>query len=168
MYVLVGGAPGSGKTTLARQLAPLLGLPLIAKDAIKEALMTALGPPRDVAESQRWGRASVLAMLTVAQSSPGAVLDSTWYPYTIPYVQGLPGAIVEVRCVVSLEVAKGRYCARTPTRHAGHLDEQRTEEELWGADAHQPLRLGPVVDVDTTGTLDVIAIAAAVRRSAQP
>ena len=43
MYVLVGGVPGSGKTTLARQLAPLLGMPLIAKDAIKEALMTALG-----------------------------------------------------------------------------------------------------------------------------
>ena len=57
MYVLVGGVPGSGKTTLARQLAPLLEVPLIAKDAIKEALMTALGPPRDVAESQRWGRA---------------------------------------------------------------------------------------------------------------
>ena len=166
MYVLVGGVPGSGKTTLARQLAPLLGVPLIAKDAIKEALMTALGPPRDVAESQRWGRASVLAMLTVAQSRSGAVLDSTWYPYTIPYVQGLPGPIVEVRCAVSLDVAKQRYRARTPTRHAGHLDDQRTEEELWGADAHQPLRLGPLVEVDTTGAVDVIAIAAAIQGAA--
>ena len=166
MYVLVGGVPGSGKTTLARQLAPLLGVPLIAKDAIKEALMTALGPPHDVVESQRWGRASVLAMLAVAQSSPGAVLDSTWYPYTIPYVQGLPGPIVEVRCVVSLEFAKQRYRARTPSRHAGHLDDQRTEEELWGTDAHRPLRLGPVVEVDTTGAVDVIATAAAIRRAA--
>jgi chloramphenicol 3-O-phosphotransferase len=166
MYVLIGGVPGSGKTTLARQLAPLLDLPLIAKDAIKEALMTALGPPRDVAESQRWGRAAVLAMLTVAQSTPGAVLDSTWYPYTIPYVQGLPGPLVEVRCVVELEVAKRRYRARTPTRHTGHLDDQRTEEELWGADAHRPLRLGPVLEVDTTGAVDVIAVAAAVGRAA--
>jgi chloramphenicol 3-O-phosphotransferase len=167
MYVLIGGVPGSGKTTLARQLAPLLDLPLIAKDAIKEALMTALGPPRDVAESQRWGRAAVLAMLTVAQSSPGAVLDSTWYPYTIPYVQGLPGPLVEVRCVVDLEVAQRRYRARTPTRHTGHLDDQRTEEELWGADAHGSLRLGPVLEVDTTDAVDVIAVAAAVRRAAE-
>ena len=37
MYVLIGGVPG-GQTTLARQLAPLLDVPLIAKDAIKEAL----------------------------------------------------------------------------------------------------------------------------------
>jgi AAA domain len=165
MYVLVGGVPGSGKTTLAGQLAPLLGLPLIAKDAIKEALMSALGPPRDVAESQRWGRAAVLAMLTVARSSPGAVLDSTWYAYTIPHVQGLPGPIVEVRCVVDLEEAKRRYRARTPMRHAGHLDDQRTESELWDPDAHRPLRLGPVLEVDTTDAVDVIAVAAEVRRA---
>ena len=33
----------------------------------------------------------------------------------------LPGPIVEVRCVVSLDVAKQRYRARTPTRH-GEVD----------------------------------------------
>jgi adenylate kinase family enzyme len=33
--VLVSGAPGAGKTTLAGPLARLLGLPLIAKDDIK-------------------------------------------------------------------------------------------------------------------------------------
>ena len=41
--VLVSGAPGSGKTTLAHPLAEQLGLPLFAKDTIKEALHDNLG-----------------------------------------------------------------------------------------------------------------------------
>jgi ribosomal-protein-alanine N-acetyltransferase len=38
VIVVVTGVPGSGKTTLARSLAVELGLPLISKDTIKEAL----------------------------------------------------------------------------------------------------------------------------------
>ncbi len=48
--VVVSGPPASGKTTLARAIAPALGLPLIAKDTIKEALMTVHGPPRVTGE----------------------------------------------------------------------------------------------------------------------
>lgn len=43
--VLVTGAPGSGKTTLARYLAAALGLPLVSRDGLKEALWDALGGP---------------------------------------------------------------------------------------------------------------------------
>lgn len=42
MIVLVNGAPGSGKTTLASPLGRMLGLPLIAKDTIKEAMADVL------------------------------------------------------------------------------------------------------------------------------
>ena len=69
--MLVAGWPGSGKSTLAAALAPELGLPLLAKDEIKEALMDALGRPQDVADSRRLGRAAVLAMLRVARRCPG-------------------------------------------------------------------------------------------------
>ena len=40
--MLVAGWPGSGKSTLAAALAAELGLPLLAKDDIKEALMQGL------------------------------------------------------------------------------------------------------------------------------
>jgi predicted kinase len=81
LFVLVAGWPGSGKSTLAAALASRLGLPLLAKDEIKEALMDALGDPRTVADSRRLGRAAVLALLRVARTCPGAVMDSTWFDY---------------------------------------------------------------------------------------
>lgn len=42
---MVSGAPAAGKSTLARALAPRLGLPLISQDDIKETLFDALAPP---------------------------------------------------------------------------------------------------------------------------
>jgi len=45
-FVLVAGPPGWGKSSPAAPLAREFGLPLLAKDAIKEALMETLGPRR--------------------------------------------------------------------------------------------------------------------------
>jgi predicted kinase len=164
LFVLVGGWPGSGKSTLAVGLAAALGLPLLAKDEIKEALADALGGPADVAASQRLGRAAVLAVLRVATRCPGAVLDSTWFDYTRPYVAALPGRLVEVRTTLPRELARERYHARAGRRHPGHLDGERTEDELWGRPV-RPLGVGPLVEVDTSGPVDLPALAARVRAS---
>ena len=43
LVLIVCGAPGTGKTTLARKLAPALSLPLIARDDLKESLFETLG-----------------------------------------------------------------------------------------------------------------------------
>ena len=47
--VLVNGLPGSGKTTLANQLASAMDVPAICKDVLKEAMAAALPgiPARD-------------------------------------------------------------------------------------------------------------------------
>jgi MoxR-like ATPase len=74
-FVVVSGPPASGKTTLARAIAPALGLPLIAKDTIKQALMTVLPVP-DIETSRIVGSASVAALLAVAAETAGAVLES--------------------------------------------------------------------------------------------
>ena len=60
-FVLVAGWPGSGKSTLAAALAAEPGLPLPARDEIKEAFVGGLGRPGTAAASQRLGRAAVLA-----------------------------------------------------------------------------------------------------------
>jgi predicted kinase len=158
--VLVAGWPGSGKSTLAAALAARLGLPLLAKDEIKEALMDGLGRPQTVADSQRLGKAAVLTLLRVARHCPGAVLDSTWFDYALPLARTLPGRIVEVRCMVPVELAMARYRARTSRRHPGHLDADRGDAELWGAPS-RPLGLGPVVTVDTSGPVDTAHLIAA-------
>ncbi|PWK80953.1 putative kinase [Lentzea atacamensis] len=162
--MLVGGWPGSGKTTLATALGPWLGLPVLAKDEVKEALADELGRPGTVSESRRLGRAAVLAVLRIARRCPGAVVDSTWFDYTRPLVTALPGPVVELRCVVPVEVARERYYARAAGRHAGHLDLERAEAELWGEPV-RPLGVGPLVEVDTTGPLDLRVIAAEFRRA---
>jgi len=78
-FVVVSGPPASGKSTLAGALAHELKLPLIAKDTIKDALMTVLPVP-DVEASRQLGRAAIKAMLAVAAASPiGAVIENNFH-----------------------------------------------------------------------------------------
>ncbi|BCJ47568.1 hypothetical protein GCM10010168_19260 [Actinoplanes ianthinogenes] len=159
-YVLVGGWPGSGKTTLARALAPELGFAYLSKDEVKEALMDALGTPASVQESRALGTAAVHAVLRTARGCPAAVIDSTWFPYAVPLVLALPGPFVEVRCVLPVDVARRRY--RSRVRDGRHLDRARTADELWGREV-APLGVGPLVQVGTDHAVDVADVAAAVR-----
>lgn len=163
VFVLVAGPPGSGKSTLARALARELCLPLLAKDAIKDALIDALGVPATVEQSRELGRAAVLAMLTVARTSLGAVLDSTFYPYTLPQLRALPGQLIEIRCVCPRDVVEARYRARTGTRAAGYFDSERPAEELWNEHHLTATGLGPLLEVDTTDAVDAAAVASRVR-----
>ncbi len=166
VFVLVGGWPGSGKSTLARALAPELRLPLLVKDEIKETLSDGLGRPRTVEESQRLGRVAVQTLLRVAQRCPGAVMDSTWFDYTRPLLAALPGALIEVRCLVPVELARWRYEERAATRHGGHLDAARTFDELWGRPV-PALGVGPLLEVDTSALVDVPALASAITNAAR-
>jgi predicted kinase len=167
-FVVVSGPPASGKTTLARVVAPALGLPLIAKDTIKEALMAVLPVP-DVAASRVVGRASVAALLAVAAETDGAVLESVWHrSYAVDDLRRLPGHVVEVFCRCDPQVAARRYALRASSRHAGHFDAERVTGELWDDDeVARPVAGGwPVISVDTAEPVDLKALVAAIRAAA--
>jgi len=155
-FVIVSGPPGSGKTTLGEALAPALGLPLIAKDTIKEALMSVLPVP-DVETSRALGTASVAALLAVAAQSSGAVLESVWHrSRAVPDLQRLAGSKAEVFCCCDPEVAARRYAARTGNRAAGHLDSARTAGELWNPEVAVPVAGGwPVLEVTTDTPVEI-------------
>lgn len=166
-YVVVSGPPGSGKTTLARAIAPALGLPLIAKDTIKQALMGVLPVP-DIETSRLVGTASVAALLAVACETAGAVLESVWHrSRSLPDLGRLPGNIVEVFCRCDRDVAARRYALRTGARAAGHFDAERTIDDLWNDEVAQPVAGDwPVIEVNTNSPVAVNPLTARIRAAA--
>ena len=163
VYVVVSGPPASGKSTLAPPLAAALGLPLIAKDTIKDALMDQLGAP-SIEASRELGRAAVRAMLAVARQCPGAVLESVWHrSRAVEELRALPLPIVEVFCRCDPETIHRRFRARATTRAAGHFDVERTTDELWNDDVAEPVDGGwAVIEVDTARPVDLERVTAAI------
>jgi predicted kinase len=160
LFVVVSGPPGSGKSTLAPELARGLRLPLVAKDTIKDALMSVLPVP-DVGASRDLGRAAVTAMLAVAAASPvGAVIESNFYRTRAAHdLALLPGRVVEVFCRCDRTVARDRYRERAGSRHAGHFDGVRTIEELWNDEVAEPVAGGwPVLEVNTNEPVSVAEV----------
>jgi predicted kinase len=160
VLVLVTGAPASGKTTLAGPLAATLGLPLLGKDLIKEALFDALGTG-DRAWSRRLGKASYEVLYAVAGALPAAVLDANLGPEAAPRLRAIDAQLVEVFCRCPADEVERRFASRAPTRHPGHVD-HLLAPEIKATLAHGagPLDLGPVLEVDTTRPVEVAAVAA--------
>lgn len=167
LYVVVSGPPASGKSTLAPVIAHELQLPLIAKDTIKDALMSVLPVP-NVAASREIGRAAVRAMLAVAaESAPGGVIESNFYRSAAQQeLRRLPGRLIEVFCRCDAEVAAHRYRARADTRHAGHFDAVRLQGELWNDEVSEPVAGGwPVLEVNTNKPVEMGIVSAFIEAS---
>ena len=163
--MVVSGAPGAGKSTLAAPLAMRLGLPLIGKDHIKETLHDHIPAGAERATwSKILGAASMELIWTLASHTPAAVLEANFQPrndYQRGKLAALHGPLVEVYCRCPPALAAERYAGRHAGRHPTHVSGEVTFEAL--AEFDRPLALGPVIEVDTTTPVDVEALAQAVQ-----
>jgi predicted kinase len=162
VYVLVNGLPGSGKTTVAAPLATRLGLALLARDSIKEALWDALGPG-DLAWARRLGAASADVFWLLAREARAAVLDNNIHGAFAYRLEALAPPIVEVHCSCPAELARERYLSRR--RHPCHFDNTYGAEmfDQWIRDTGPVLKAPYVLDLDTTDHVDLDNVAAWVR-----
>ena len=134
--VIVSGPPASGKTTLARPLALALGMPLLAKDAIKERIADALGP----AAAKTAGAIGLAAILTLCDAARAilaagqpVVIESFFHrgtsePDLAPLV-GMANAVL-IHCTADEDTVLRRFAARidAPDRHGIHGDARRVDD----------------------------------------
>lgn len=155
--VIVGGAPATGKTTLARTLGTSLGLPVITKDDVKEALATPF-PTGDRDWSRQLGAAAYGALFAVAEliltAGHGLVLESNFRSgisdAPLLALARLAPTVVIV-CRVPDTLRRQRFEERAARgRHRVHIDSAVLEE--WREDdAEFLIDIGaPRLIVDTT------------------
>jgi predicted kinase len=154
--VVVSGAPGTGKSTVARELGAALRWPVLSLDPVKEALADVLGLG-DEDWSNRVGDAAAEVVFRLAAEFPGAVAEGWWRGARRDRAMAEFAGAVEVFCHCDPALAASRAAARIGAgRHPIHRDVINPGGA--GSAAHiaslaatvTPLRLGgPLIEVDT-------------------
>ncbi|MBB3950768.1 ROK family protein [Aureimonas jatrophae] len=163
--VLVNGVPASGKSTVAQAISQAAGWPLLSLDTVKTPFLDEIeGVDRPF--NRRLGRASLRALFELVREAPagtGVVIDA-WFGFQ-PHaftaeLLALSGAdeFAEVWCTAPPEVIGERYLARVGSRSAAHPGAEYVPELVALARRAEPLRFGPVVEVDTRAPADPDAL----------
>ena len=158
--IVVSGMPGSGKTTLAHEIARSVGCPAVCRDEIREGMVHAGTPDKTMrrAYDAFFDTLGVLLRAGCTVVAEAAFQDRLWRPILSP-LSGL-ARIRVVRCVVDPAVARARIESRmaVPTR-AAHDDRGHLAKPSGGG--WTPISMDvPTLEVDTAAGyspgLDVI------------
>jgi predicted kinase len=134
--LIITGLPGTGKTTLARDLAKRHGLALICKDTIKEPLMDICAAEAATISSRELSNIAFAVMFCLTREllarGQSLILEGNFRTgeHERPLLAALPAdspTIVQVLCSADEEERRARLLQRTadPDRHPGHRDAQQ-------------------------------------------
>jgi predicted kinase len=153
--VVVSGPAGSGKTTLAHELARAIGCPAICRDEIKEGMVHATEGFEAAAGDEFTMRTLPLFFATLRLLIEGGVTvvaeaafqDHVWKPNLEP-LQPL-ASIRIVQCRTDPATARQRMRDRAASRVA-HADTSVIDDARYFDDFNRLAISAPSIDVDTT------------------
>lgn len=131
LMIIVTGAPGTGKTTLSRNLAKKFNLPVISKDEIKELLFDNIGI-KDMEWALKLGATSFKLLYLFAEKllltgKPFIVEGNFDNEYSTKYFLDIKSRCnyrtLQIICYTDEEVLYERYKIRDASgdRHPGHI-----------------------------------------------
>lgn len=143
--IIVNGPSASGKSTLSQRLAKDLGLPLVSRDVIKEALFDSLGYS-DRQQSKTFGSAAALVLLRqvdiLLRSGVSCIIEGKFNPkFSQDEIAALArdnnASVIQVQCRGKGQELLVRFHRRARSeRHPGHAETDNlddfTEELLAG------------------------------------
>ena len=166
--IVVSGAPGTGKSTIAGALGTALRFPVLTLDPVKEALADVLGLG-DENWSNRVGDAAAEVVFRLASAFPDAIAEGWWRGARRDRALAEFAGATEVFCRCDPRLASDRAVARIGHgRHPIHRDvinPAMADRVGLLAASVTPLALGAaLVEVDT-GTPDASERAVAAVRA---
>jgi predicted kinase len=156
LLLVVTGPPGAGKTTIAEALRARLGLPLLAKDTIKETLGAHLGVTERGASHELGGAVYELLRVLVHEllaMRVSLICEGNFTARSVLFDDVPAARILQIHVAAPPAVIRSRLLERGDARHPVHYDGRAADEIAARAAAGEwpPLPLaGRLVEIDTS------------------